>query len=49
MSPGRLTTVVRCKTGRTVQEWIVEGHMVDARRLLVETDLAVEEVGQRVG
>src|SRR5215218_5874028 len=44
-----LTTVVRRKTGRTVQEWIAERRMAEARRLLVETDLAVEEVGRRVG
>ena len=49
LSPGHLTTVVRRKTGRTVQEWISERRMAQARRLLVETDLAVEEVGHRVG
>ena len=49
LSPGHLTTVVRRKTGRTVGEWITEQRMVEARRLLVETDLAVEEVGRRVG
>jgi AraC family transcriptional regulator, transcriptional activator of pobA len=49
LSSGHLTTVVRRKTGRTVQEWIVERRMVEARRLLVETDLAVEEVGRRGG
>jgi AraC family transcriptional activator of pobA len=49
LSPGHLTTVVRSKTGRTVVEWIAERRMVQARRLLVETDLAVEEVGHRVG
>jgi AraC family transcriptional activator of pobA len=49
LSPGHLTTVVRRKTGRTVQEWIVERRLAEARRLLVETDLTVEEVGQRVG
>jgi AraC family transcriptional regulator, transcriptional activator of pobA len=49
LSPGYLTTVVRRKTGRTVQEWIVERRLAQARRLLVETDLAVEEVGRRVG
>jgi AraC family transcriptional regulator, transcriptional activator of pobA len=35
--------------GRTVQEWIVERRMVEAWLLLVEADLAVEEVGRRVG
>ncbi len=49
VSPGHLTTVVRRKTGRTVLEWIGERRMAEARRLLVETDLAVEEVGRRVG
>ncbi len=49
LSRGHLTTVVRRKTGRTVQEWIAERRMAQARRLLVETDLSVEEVGRRVG
>ena len=49
LSRGHLTTVVRRKTGRTVQEWIAERRMAEARRLLVQTDLAVEEVGRRVG
>jgi AraC-like DNA-binding protein len=49
LSRGHLTTVVRRKTGRTVQEWIAERRLAEARRLLVETDLSVEEVGQRVG
>ena len=49
LSRGHLTTVVRRKTGRTVQEWIVERRMAEARRLLVETDLSVEEIGRTVG
>jgi AraC-like DNA-binding protein len=49
LTPGHLTTVVGRKTGRTVQQWIVERRMAEARRLLVETDLGVEEVGRRVG
>lgn len=49
LSPGYLTTIVRQKTGRTVVEWIAERRMVEARRLLVQTDLSVEEVGRRVG
>jgi AraC family transcriptional regulator, transcriptional activator of pobA len=49
LSRGHLTTVVGRKTGRTVQEWIAERRMAEARRLLVETNLAVEEVGRRVG
>jgi AraC family transcriptional activator of pobA len=49
LTPGHLTTVVGRKTGRTVLEWIVERRMAEARKLLVETDLSVEEVGRRVG
>lgn len=49
LSPGHLTTVVRRKSGRTVGDWIVERRMTEARRLLVGTDLSVEEVGRRVG
>jgi AraC family transcriptional regulator, transcriptional activator of pobA len=49
LSPGHLTTIVRRKTGRTVQEWIAERRMAEARRLLVQTDLAVEEIGRSVG
>lgn len=49
LTPGHLTTVVGRKTGRTVLEWITERRMAEARRLLVGTDLPVEEVGKRVG
>jgi len=49
LTPGHLTTVVRRKTGRTVQEWITERRMAEARRMLVQTDVPVEEVGRRVG
>lgn len=49
LTPGHLTTVVRRKTGRTVQQWITERRMAEARRLLVETDDAVEEIAAMVG
>jgi AraC-like DNA-binding protein len=49
LSPAHLTTTVRRKTGRTVQEWIAERRMAQARRLLVQTDLTVAEIGRRVG
>jgi AraC-like DNA-binding protein len=49
LTPGHLTTVVGRKTGRTVQQWITERRMVEARRLLAETELTVEAVGTRVG
>lgn len=49
LSPAHLTTTVRRKTGHTVQEWITERRMAQARRLLVETDLTVDEIGGKVG
>jgi AraC family transcriptional regulator, transcriptional activator of pobA len=49
ISPGHLTSTVRRQTGRTVQQWITERRMVQARRLLVATDLTVGEVGRKVG
>ncbi|OBI18927.1 AraC family transcriptional regulator [Mycobacterium sp. E2327] len=49
ITPGHLTTVVRRRTGRTVQEWIVERRMAEARTLLTETDLPIAEVAGRVG
>src|SRR3954447_7624907 len=49
ISPGHLTSTVRRRTGRTVQEWITERRMVQARRLLAATDLPVSDIGRRVG
>jgi AraC family transcriptional activator of pobA len=49
LSPAHLTTTVRRKTGRPVQQWIAERRMAEARRVLVETDLTVEEIGRKVG
>jgi AraC family transcriptional activator of pobA len=49
LTPGHLTTIVGRKTGRTVQQWITERRMTEARRLLAETDVTVEAIGARVG
>jgi AraC family transcriptional activator of pobA len=49
MTPGHLTTVVRRRTGHTVQDWIIERRMAEARTLLEETDLPVAEIARRVG
>ena len=49
LTPGHLTTVVGRETGRTVQQWITERRLREARRLLVDTDLTVAEIGSRVG
>jgi AraC-like DNA-binding protein len=49
LTPGHLTTVVRRKTGRPVQQWITERRMAEARKLLRETDLTVEAIAIRTG
>lgn len=49
ITPGHLTTVVRRRTGRTVQEWIIESRMAEARKLLAHNDIPVGEVARRVG
>jgi AraC-like DNA-binding protein len=49
ISPGHLTSTVRRRTGRMVQEWITERRMVQARRLLAGTDLPVGDIGRQVG
>jgi AraC-like DNA-binding protein len=49
LTPGHLTTVVRRRTGRTVQEWITERRMADARALLSTTGLPISEVARQVG
>nr|MDT0659297.1 AraC family transcriptional regulator [Micromonospora sp. DSM 115978] len=49
LTPGHLTTVVRRKTGRTVQQWITQRRLREARRLLSDGDLPVAAVAHRVG
>ncbi|MCE5291267.1 MAG: AraC family transcriptional regulator [Nocardiaceae bacterium] len=49
LTPGYLTTWVRRRTGKTVQEWILERKLVEARKLLAETDLPVGTVARKVG
>ena len=49
LTPGHLTTVVRRKTGRTVQAWITERRMAEARQTLLTSDRSVGEVARLVG
>ncbi|MFB9362531.1 AraC family transcriptional regulator [Actinoplanes nipponensis] len=49
LTAGHLTTVVRRKTGRTVQQWITQRRMQQARLLLTGTDLTVAAISHRVG
>jgi AraC family transcriptional regulator, transcriptional activator of pobA len=49
LTPGHLTTTVARKTGRTVQQWITERRMTEARHLLTDTDLTVHAIATRTG
>lgn len=49
LTGNHLTTTVRRKTGRTVQQWITQRRLQEARALLSETDLTVAAVSRRVG
>jgi AraC-like DNA-binding protein len=49
LTTGHLTTVIGRRTGRTVQQWLTERRMTEARRLLADTDLTVAVVASRVG
>ena len=49
LTPGHLTTFVRRRTGRTVQQWLAQRRMQEARALLTETDLTVAAISRRVG
>jgi AraC family transcriptional activator of pobA len=48
-SPAHLTDLVRRETGRPVLAWILERRMVEARRLLLETDQALDAVAEGCG
>lgn len=49
LTPGYLTTWVRKRTGKTVQEWIIERKLVEARKMLAESELPVAAVARAVG
>jgi AraC-like DNA-binding protein len=48
-SPAYLTDLVRRKTGRTVNHWIVERRMKAAQTLLLETDRSVSDIAFDIG
>lgn len=48
-SPAYLTDLVRRETGRTVLNWIIDRRMVEARRLLLETDQTVQTIAESLG
>lgn len=48
-SPAYLTNLVRQQTGKSVHRWIVDRRMAQARRLLLETKQAVNQIATEVG
>lgn len=48
-SPAYLTNRVKHETGRTINAWIIERRMAEARSLLLETDWSVEQIANSVG
>ncbi|KST62209.1 helix-turn-helix domain-containing protein [Mastigocoleus testarum] len=48
-SSAYLTDLVRRMTGKTVNDWIVERRIVEARRLLLETEDSIEKIAVKVG
>lgn len=49
VSPAHLARLARRLSGRSVNEWIAERRMAEARRLLLETDAKLDEVAARCG
>ena len=49
LTPGHLSTVVGRRTGRTVQQWITERRMAEARTLLADSTAPVAAIARRVG
>jgi AraC-like DNA-binding protein len=48
-SPAYLTDLVRRLTGKTVNNWIIERRIAQARRLLLETNYSIEQIAFDVG
>lgn len=48
-SSAYLTDLVRRMTGKTVNDWIIERRITEARRLLLETKDSIEQIALQVG
>ena len=47
ISVQRLSQAIKVTQGVSLYRWIAERRIAEARRLLIETDLSVDEVGRR--
>lgn len=48
-SSAYLTDLVRRMTGKTVNDWIIERRITEAKRLLLETEDSIEKIALKVG
>jgi YesN/AraC family two-component response regulator len=48
-SPAYLTNRVKHETGKTINAWIIERRMAEARSLLIKTDWSIEQIANAVG
>lgn len=48
-APAYLTDLLRRETGLSVHRWIIEHRLAEAKRLLVNTEISVAAVAERVG
>jgi AraC-like DNA-binding protein len=48
-SSAYLTDLVRKMTGKTVNNWIIERRIAEARRLLLETEDSIEKIAFKIG
>ncbi|MGB3403299.1 MAG: AraC family transcriptional regulator [Microcoleaceae cyanobacterium] len=48
-SSAYLTDLVRRLTGKTVNNWIIERRIAEARRLLLETEYSIEQIAFKIG
>jgi AraC-like DNA-binding protein len=49
LSPSRTSHLVQELLGKSLQELVIDERLAAAQRLLADTDLAVAEIGTRVG
>jgi AraC-like DNA-binding protein len=49
LHPNYLNSVIKSKTGKTINEWIVVRTLSISRSLLKNTELSVKEIGYRLG
>jgi AraC-like DNA-binding protein len=48
-SPTYLTDLIRRQTGKSLHRWIIHRRMIAACKLLLETDLSIEQIAETIG